>query len=438
MVVGIILLFTAVFSTLAHRRMDYALIGVATLLPAYLIRFSFFGIPSTLLEVMILSVFAVWVIKTIRTKGRESTFYHTLLKNQSKQRVIIFFMGAIGLFLVSGLLSIFVAPSFLPAAGLYRAYLLEPILLFIVCVDTMKTRTHIFRVLSAMILSAFIVSMGAIVQFVTGWGIPAPWLLERRTTSLYPFPNAVGLFVAPLIPLMLTLLAMLRVYVSGAMRVAITGLFSATVAVSIAAIAVSKTEGAIVALVSVAFLVGLYWNKTSRYRTLWFASICIAMVVVSPPLSQFVSAKLFFKDDSGRVRRIMWKESAAMLSDRWLFGAGLAGYKEALTPYHNSKKGIEIYMYPHTIGMNFLTELGSLGLISFAAIIVILMSLLIRCVKYDRIFSVGLFASLAVLLIHGLVDVPYFKNDLSAQFWILAALIVTVSIHKEQLVHQGV
>ena len=31
---------------------------------------------------------------------------------------------------------------------------------------------------------------------------------------------------------------------------------------------------------------------------------------------------------------------------------------------------------------------------------------------------------MTVLLIHGLVDVPYFKNDLAVLFWIIIGLII--------------
>ena len=43
--------------------------------------------------------------------------------------------------------------------------------------------------------------------------------------------------------------------------------------------------------------------------------------------------------------------------------------------------------------------------------------------KYSRIVGAGLLGSLTVLVVHGLVDVPYFKNDLSFLFWIIIAVI---------------
>ena len=62
MLIGIIF-FLIFFFILALSRLDYALFFLITALPAYLIRFSIFGVPSTVLEVMILITFAVWFFK---------------------------------------------------------------------------------------------------------------------------------------------------------------------------------------------------------------------------------------------------------------------------------------------------------------------------------------------------------------------------------------
>ncbi|MFH1583349.1 MAG: hypothetical protein ABIB72_03465, partial [Candidatus Falkowbacteria bacterium] len=59
----LILIFAILFFILAWRRLDLAVMFLIAALPAYLIRFSVFGLPATLLEAMIWIVFIVWVIK---------------------------------------------------------------------------------------------------------------------------------------------------------------------------------------------------------------------------------------------------------------------------------------------------------------------------------------------------------------------------------------
>ena len=36
--------------------------------------------------------------------------------------------------------------------------------------------------------------------------------------------------------------------------------------------------------------------------------------------------------------------------------------------------------------------------------------------------QLGVFLALVGIVVHGLVDVPYFKNDLSLEFWVLLAI----------------
>ena len=145
-----------------------------------------------------------------------------------------------------------------------------------------------------------------------------------------------------------------------------------------------------------------------------------------------------------------------MLSDgRIISGAGLNGYQAAVKPYHqegifyNSDnlpnfdartygsaelrvkywQPVEIYLYPHNIFLNFWSELGMAGALLFIWIIGKYLFLSLRLSQKlksqnepEKYLALGLFAAMIVVIIHGLVDVPYFKNDLAAMFWIIIAL----------------
>ena len=62
----LIILFLISYLFLAKIRLDWAVMFLIAALPSYLIRFSVFGVPFTLLEAMILISFAVWVIANQR------------------------------------------------------------------------------------------------------------------------------------------------------------------------------------------------------------------------------------------------------------------------------------------------------------------------------------------------------------------------------------
>ena len=54
-----------------------------------------------------------------------------------------------------------------------------------------------------------------------------------------------------------------------------------------------------------------------------------------------------------------------------------------------------------------------------------------------RPLQLGMLLSLAAILVHGLVDVPYFKNDLSFEFWALVALTLAGRQAAGDLVPRG-
>jgi O-antigen ligase len=81
-------------------------------------------------------------------------------------------------------------------------------------------------------------------------------------------------------------------------------------------------------------------------------------------------------------------------------------------------------MYPHNIVLNFWAELGVLGVLLFAWIFVKYLYYGFASLSgKDKILSCGLIGALIAIIMHGLVDVPYFKNDLAVQFWVLMAIM---------------
>ena len=93
--------------------------------------------------------------------------------------------------------------------------------------------------------------------------------------------------------------------------------------------------------------------------------------------------------------------------------------------------GSEDFQYPHNIFLTVWSELGLLGLISFVGLVVHIFAQLIRLNKKKiDLFALALVGSFSFMLIHGLVDVPYFKNDLSLEFWSLIVLAEVITYQK--------
>ena len=65
----VVAIFGAGFVYLAFRRLDWAMLTIIASLPSYLLRFKLFGLPSTILELMIWLTLAVWLCKNYANLG---------------------------------------------------------------------------------------------------------------------------------------------------------------------------------------------------------------------------------------------------------------------------------------------------------------------------------------------------------------------------------
>lgn len=147
---------------------------------------------------------------------------------------------------------------------------------------------------------------------------------------------------------------------------------------------------------------------------------------------------------SEQIRMEMWEETLMMLGDRPIQGAGLAGYQSVIKPYHQ-KEYVEIFLYPHNIFLTFWSELGIAGLILF--IIILIKYFLLGAItslkknltkeqnKFYYILSITLMATMTYLIAHGLVDVPYFKNDLAVMFWVFVGMLIVLARLKTQKIN---
>jgi len=226
--IHLISLITILFFILAWRRLDWAVMLLIAALPAYLIRFSVLGLPSTLLEVMIWAVFIAWFIKSYRDifeniklkiehslkmKNWENTIPLNPPLSRGKNRYP--FDWEIMLLLIIALSAVGVSGFSASAFGIWKAYFFEPVLLFIVVINVIRYNANaanelrmprmnfgIEKMLWAMAISAFLVSCLAIFQKFTGLFIDNPlWAAAgtRRVVSFFGYPNAVGLYLGPLV-----------------------------------------------------------------------------------------------------------------------------------------------------------------------------------------------------------------------------------------------
>ena len=370
------------------------------LLPSYFIRFQIGPLPTTLLELCFIILAILWFFKQGGYKFRDKNLKTWLIP--------------IILFLLTATISIFVSPDKIGALGIWKAYFIEPVFFFFIIISTLKTRADWLMIFRALCFSGIAIAVFAIVQKFTGLYIPEAWLTERRVTSVFGFPNAVGLYLGPIIILAFSLL---YDYLKSKAW-AWSAFYALTFIISLIAIYFSKTEAAWIAVGAGLFIFCLF-KRDLRILAIILAITVILIVGFTPDYREPIMEKVLLKDWSGQVRLTIWNESWEMLKTNSIFGAGLAGYPLAIIPFHEASY-IEIFQYPHNFLLNFWSEIGILGLIAWLWLTA--KSLKYSLQNYKKEFAIIVTCFVTVIIIHGLVDVPYLKNDLAMMYWLFAGL----------------
>ncbi len=401
------------FAWLCFTDLPLAVAVFAAILPSYLFRFSLplpgFTVPTTFLEICFGLLTLGWLYSG---RARQAA---PLLKRWAAPLLLL---------LVSAAIATAIAPDLRAALGILRAYILEPVLFFFVASTTLTDETARRRVIYALGAAVAALSALAIYQKITGNGIPPVWQPAdvRRVTSVFEYPNALGLFVAPVLPLLAGLTAFLA-FDGRKKRRWLALLPAAAAPLGLIAIIFAVSKGAALGAVAGLLLVGLL-DRRLRAATLITIIVACVTIISVPSIRGWFAVRADLRDASGSVRQIVWGESWAMLRDHPVFGAGLSGYPLVLPPYHEAEY-IEIFQYPHDIVLNFWTELGLTGLAAFGWIVAASLRRPIRRLRRahpEAWLDAALLGAFAAILVHGLVDVPYFKNDLAMAFWLLAAL----------------
>jgi len=203
----------------------------------------------------------------------------------------------------------------------------------------------------------------------------------------------------------------------------------AFVAVGVVCVLLSFSRGGYLALAAVA--IGLALSHRFRWLLLGAGVVAAAGLLIVPVLRRRIETEINFSDPHNTLvgRSHLWDAALQMLRDHPIFGAGLSGFATAIAPYWNATHP-DRFTYPHNIVLNFWTETGLLGVVAFAAILGATFARAWRGWRnsdvYWRTVHLGVLLALLAVVVHGLVDVPYFKNDLSLEFWALLSLTFAV------------
>ncbi len=400
------------------RELDWAPFAATTVLaaasaalaPAYVVRAHVGSLPTTLLEAAVLSTLTAFAIESVRSRTVPA-----LRSGLAAPALLLVAAGAI---------SVLVAPSRVAALGVYRAYIVEPVLYGLVLVNIVRRPWHAHLVLTGFWAGAAVVTV-ADVSVVLG-GLANHTFDPRFAppAAVYLSGNAVALFLVPLIG---TAAAIFVHTGERAFRV-VSGLF---LLVAVPGAVLTFSRGGWLALLAVG--VGLACSHRRRVPMVAGLAAASALVAIVPAIRSRVAVQL--SEGPGNTidaRFELWRDTLDMLRQRPVFGAGLSGFQQRITPLFAQRHSAA--PYPHNILLAFWSETGLLGLAAFAWVVGIVaitgLGGWLRGSAAWRPLSLAMALAVLAMIVHGTVDTPYFKNDLSLEFWGLAALSLAGSAEK--------
>ncbi|MCK5460298.1 O-antigen ligase family protein, partial [Candidatus Parcubacteria bacterium] len=451
-----LIIYFLIFAFIAYRSLAAAIAVIVAFLPSYLIRFQVWIFPTTVLEGMVLIVFFIWFAK-FGWKKIACRF-----KNKNFFQPYPFYKQVILIIAVS-YFSIFIAPDFYKAAGLWRAYFLEPIFFFLIFVNVVKTKKDLRKIFFSLGISALLISLFAVYQKITGNFIPLEMWRDasaRRVTSFYTSPNAVGLFLAPII-----IIYFAWFFDNFKKEKLLLNFYKILVLLfSLATVVFTVSEGAWLGL-SAAFAVFLYLSlrgnfisclceepnehsererrsnlinkqlkvfslsngiassatassqrQSNKIKKLFCKIIVIIIflsIIASLCFSNLIKDKIqpVLSDAANQNRFVLWQESWNFLTQNpknFIFGAGIFGFPQIQKKFRDPLK-MEPLIYPHNIFLNFWMEIGLIGMLAF---IWLIFNFFIKTKKIlksgQRMLAIGLISAMISVIVHGLVDVPYF------------------------------
>ena len=463
-------------------RLRSAVIWLPLFIPTYLIKGEFWGIPFTLIEVLIYALVAAYIVRSVKSliekrKGIGALFSNVvnyIAPQESlfqKYRLLLVGMG--GILLAAGLSFLVtekeitilygnVYPSFRIALGILKGWILAPILYGLLLLGVVRKTKEGLDVLNAYSISAVVLSLWALYQVISQDFITP----DMRASGPFENANYLALYIGPaLLYLIIRVrdalfpLALIEgkrkwtmPFLRGKVPVdyTLSSLVFTGALILFFALIGSKSYGAMVAVFSAGlFYFGLeywsFWKKEGKTTFPWKVALLVAvslfvilLVVFAIDPSKWQAMFQFSQRNSSSVRIEVYSIAWGLLSNNWLLGIGMGQFQalyqlEAVNILGHAPYELNM-LHPHNFALATWLNLGLLGLASF--VLIISLGLQKAWAHFGTFFQekvqgVGkvrmiAFTMLLSMVVHGFFDTPFFKNDLSLLFWIVIAVLMAV------------
>jgi len=396
--------------------MRWSRIGVfltAAALPAYVLRGHLLGrLPFTGLEVVLGLTVVAFIV--------ESALQRRMPRLDTPFSVIM------GVLLLATVIGIAASPDHRAALGIAKAYIVEPMVLFFVAVNVLRSSWDWERVVYGLYVGGLVVAVSQVVALAEAVSSRSVNLnvAPPTPTWLWSNNNFGGIFLDPLVGLALGLALF------GGVRYRQVH-WAALVLLGLGDV-LTLSRGSWLALLVLALVAAALHPRRRLLLSLCLVALVVAVVL--PPIRHRITNELNTSNPANSLvtRDRLWHATIDLIESHPFTGSGLAGYQTAIGPYRAQvhDPSTQTHVYPDQLELDFWVELGVLGFVALLAFFAELLRYLapaVRAGPREHPWAVALTLAWVAIIVHGLLDSPYWKNDLAGEWWLLAAL-VTVAV----------
>ena len=379
-----------------RKNLNFLVYLAVFFIPFYLIKVKIGLFPINFLEIIIGVIFLVWFFGDRKKDDIKNFFY--------EYEKYIFFLGFIFFGLV---MSTFLNRNHMQSLGIIKSWFLIPLVLFFL-IEKIVDKRKISNIFTAYLLSASCVALISLMFFGLTY--------DKRLAGIFNSPNYLAMYLSPA----LIIITENQFFCRSKIKYFLIFICLASILIAF------YLTYSYAAWFSVMFSFGillLIKKEISIKKTL------IAGVFFLMFFSQLNSSKMLnlisADSRSSLASRIMiWRSSVKILEDNFIFGIGPGNFQEKYLEYQKFYPPYLEWAVPHPNNLYLALWLsgGLAGFFAFFGIVIlffrdVLISLRIKKEPEQKIIIMALGIMLTIL-IHGIFDTTYFKNDLAIIFWL--------------------
>lgn len=403
----------------------YLLLAPVVLIPTYIFRFQLLGIPTNVFEISVLiaglALFVDWLVKYFTNRAVKCNFGYPLV-------YAVLFFAVIGVY--------FSADKNV-ALGILKGWFLLPAILYLLIINYFP-KDRLKSISLAVFVSLMIISAWAALQklgiistlfYQVGDVGFIDYLSRFRAFGPFESPNYLAMFIVPATFISLPIFGYFK---SATDKTLIASLYI----LPLYALYASHSLGGLLAFgfASIAFI-SFNTAKSHRLKILnsgWKMAGMVTLLVLVAAAFAYIFSSIGSETYSRSMRVDIYRYSWQLIRENPVFGIGLGQFQSMVEAISIDNLGFQLYglsyaLHPHNLFLNLWLSLGILGLISFIFLVVSFFQRLGRS-RGNVLLSAGLFAAMTAILVHGLIDTTYFKNDLSTIFWLILALSLLIEV----------